>query len=182
MNIATLVSSNNSLVVDYPLPRLDDELKAIVYDPDYKFFMLGPWEDGVDYDFSNDRLYKKTEGKIHASDYTGEVYFGDMFFLSGDKDVNIIYKATFIDGVFNKIAIESWETVDNGVRKVALQSAIKKIGQLRAMNGHWAVRYIYRPIYIPITLLFIITRNLIRFTFKTMDFCLEKIQKLLPAL
>ena len=179
MNISRLTESQSRVFVDQNLPNLPKEVEDLIRDIEYSFYIMGPMEESEYYDFSNNQLYKKDGAKIENLNYTGEVYFGDIFYLSGDKDLSLIYKATFIKGMLDEIHAHTEDYLDNELRKKEIQRLIKEITYRQSMENKFAYKWLYRPYKSVIGFTFILTRSLSFSIFKCIDTAIVYLLKIL---
>ena len=181
MNIQILTESPNRVFVDYQLPNLPEEVKSLISDPEYAFYALGPIEatGDITYDFSNNQLYRKTEKGIERVDFTGEFYFGDVFYLNGDKDITLMYKAIFVKGVLDELKLEEMDYSDNQLRKKTLKKIMENIDARNKIFANPFYRWLYRPYAIIVYCPFWLIRHGLLILFKSIDKMLSLLQKIL---
>lgn len=179
MNIEILTESSNRVFIDQNLPNLPEEIKELISDPEYSYYAMGPIEGGSVYDFSNNQLYRKENEKIQKMEYTGEFYFGDIFYLNGDRDLNLIYKATFIKGLLEEINLHTADFIDNEDRKRKMADIVSRIEGRNELFANPLFKWVYKPYALIVFSLFWLIRRTLFFVFKGLDWLLELFQKLL---
>ena len=162
MNIQKLTESSNRIFVDFELPKIPVDIKSLVSDEEYFFYAFGPTADNLILEFSNSQLYSKIDSKIERINYTGELYFGDVFFLLGDFDLNIIYKAVFVDGLLKELDLFSEERLENSERKKTFKKIIAQIERSERLSKNNLYKFIYYPYLVVVSKLFaLIEKSLI---------------------
>ena len=182
MNIATLTESPNRLITDQTLPKLPEEIREVVNTEGYTFYAFGPIERDKVYDFSGNQLYHKDNKGITKLDFTGELFFGDIFFLEGDNDLELIYKAIFVKGLLDSIDIHFLKTQPNSGRKKTMQAIMDRIDHRNRLYKNPVFKWTYLPLKGLIVMFFSLVRAGLFFVFKLIDLILLGIQKFLTPL
>jgi hypothetical protein len=182
MNIDVLAESTNKLFVEQDLPNLPAELAETIKMPEYSFYLVGVFDKNASYEFCNNQIYKRSESKFEKQEFTGEIYFGDVFYLDGEYDITIIYKAVFIKGILNEISQHLFEKVENEKRKVVLKKIMDNIKRRASIMKNPIFLYIYRPYAVIIFMIFWIIRHTLLFFFKGIDWVFTSLQKILLPL
>ena len=182
MNIATLTNSNSRIFVDHPLPDCPEEIKTLLADEDYCFYVAGMIDSGCFFDFSASQLFRKTEKGIENLYHTGEIFFGDIFYLDGDKDIALIYQATFIEGKLKSLSRVLCDPMDNEERKKAVGRIISRIKVRNKIQNTWWFEYLYRPWRALVRFVFGLARAIVFLAFKILDGIIALIQFLLAPL
>ena len=115
-------------------------------------------------------------------EYTGELYFGDIFFLGGSKDVLLSYKATFIKGMLDSIGVSECSFQDNTDRKRSVNLIIKKISRREKISKNFFYRFLYLPYKFVIDFALRAIRSIVFVVFKSLDYLLIQIHKLLAPI
>lgn len=179
MNITTLTESPNRLITDQELPNLPVEIANVVKDPDYSFYAFGPIERDVLYDFSGNQLYRKDNGAFERLDFTGELYFGDIFFLDGEKDLELVYQAVFIKGSLESIAVHHSKSLENTGRKKTMQAILTRIEKRNKLFNNKFFQWTYLPYKICVNFVFSLVRGILFCFFKVVDVILSCLLKIL---
>jgi len=182
MNIQKLTESSNRVFVDFELPKVPEEIKTLASDEEYSFYAFGPTSDNLFLEFSNSQLYIKSDSKIERMDYTGEFYFGDVFFLLGDFDLNIIYKAVFVGGLLKELDVFSEERFDNSERKKAFKKIISQIEKSERLSKNNLYKFIYCPYSVAVNGLFSFVEKFLRVTFSFIVHLIVFIKKIILPL
>lgn len=182
MNISILTDSLKRVRVEQDLPDIPKELSSVILDPEYTFYLMGYWGDEDSFDFSNDQLYKILDNKIEKTEFTGEIYFGDIFFLDGDRDLNLIYKVVFIDGNMREIKIHTLEYQDNLLRKNTIDLLVRRIKMHEILSSNVFFRFVYKPYQQILYYAFLAVRRVTLMIFKSVDAILEYIHRILTPL
>lgn len=182
MTIELLTSSPNSLVVDEELPNLPEEIKSTVTNPVYNFYILGPWEENKIFELSSKQLYRREDNRIERMDYTGDIYFGDIYYLDGDKDLELIFKAVFIKGLLDNIEVFSERYHCNHSRKEAQSAFFSAIKKQARLEVNLAYKFIYKPYRAIVQFLLKAVKGLLFVLYKTIDKLISLISKILTPL
>ena len=182
MNILKLTESSNKLFVDYDLPNTPQEIKNIISDPSYSFYVFGIDAENSDFDFSNQQIYKKLESSIERLDFTGEIYFGDVFYLLGDNDLNLIYKAIFFRGLIQEVILYSLDYSDNSERKEMFKNISEQADKSIAFQNSIFYKYFYKYYFITVSSVIILIRRIFLFIFKGLDYILQTINSFLTPI
>jgi hypothetical protein len=79
-------------------------------------------------------------------DFTGEIYFGDIFIIDGEEEDFILeFKAVFLKGQLHEITLEKELKMESGPRKEAIKKLQKKIRPFIERQSKWWYKWLYRP-------------------------------------
>lgn len=99
---------------------------------------------GNSYTLYGGKLYKNLRVGIEATEYTGEILFGD-YFMSDEQDYQVSFKALFLKGLLQEITVVANESKDPTVRKSMADGIGVSVEKSIRMQNSLLFKYLYLP-------------------------------------
>lgn len=81
-----------------------------------------------------------------VENFTGEIYFGDIFIIDGEEyDIALEFKAIFLKGALHELTLVSETKMDSSTRKAAVEEIQKRIRPMILRQSKWWYKYMYCP-------------------------------------